>query len=151
MSNFQNDSSDFSSLALHELQNKLKGLEERMQRLGILERDLEEAFVRSQGAGGQKVNKASSCVYLKHRPTGLEVKCQISRSQADNRFFARKILCDKFESQILKVKTEIEREVYRIRKQKKRRSRRAKEKILREKKERSELKTFRKPVKLTGE
>lgn len=126
--------------------SKKNALEKRMQRLGILERDLEESFVRSAGAGGQKVNKSASCVYLKHLPTGLEVKCQISRFQVDNRFFARRILCDKYEARILMIKTEGERERYRIQKQKKRRSRRSKEKMLEQKRMRSEIKAFRKKV-----
>lgn len=126
---------------------KWRAIEERMQRLGIFEQDFEESFIRSGGAGGQKVNKAASCVYLKHRPTGLEVKCQISRSQAMNRFLARRILCDKYEFQILKIQTEAAREERRTRKQKKRRSRRAKQKMLEEKRKRGEKKTLRKGVK----
>ncbi|MBN2298544.1 MAG: peptide chain release factor-like protein, partial [Deltaproteobacteria bacterium] len=76
---------------------KIKMLEDRMRCLGIEERDIEEKFIHSQGRGGQKVNKSSSCVYLKHLPTGIEVKCQEARSQAMNRFFARRILSDKVE------------------------------------------------------
>ncbi len=128
-----------------------KALKARMRDLGIREEDLEESFIRSQGAGGQKVNKSSSCVRLIHRPTGLEVKCQISRSQTDNRFFARRILCEKYEAQILKQKTEKDHEVHRIRKQKKRRSRRAKEKMLAEKRVHSLKKEFRHKVSLKEE
>ena len=123
-----------------------KALEARMKDLGIREEDLEESFIRSQGAGGQKVNKSSSCVRLVHRPTGLEVKCQISRSQTDNRFFARRILCEKYEAQILKQKTEKNMEAYRIRKQKKRRSRRSKEKMLAEKRTHSVKKELRQKI-----
>jgi protein subunit release factor B len=61
---------------------KEKSLAERMQALGVREEDIEEQFVRSSGAGGQKVNKTSSCVVLHHRPTGIRVKCQQERSQA---------------------------------------------------------------------
>ena len=123
-----------------------KALKARMQDLGIREEDLDESFIRSQGAGGQKVNKSSSCVRLVHRPTGLEVKCQISRSQTDNRFFARRILCEKYAAQVLKQKTEKDREVYRIRKQKRRRSRRAKEKMLANKKVHSVKKELRQKI-----
>ena len=70
---------------------KEKSLRERMQALGVREQDIEEQFVRSSGAGGQKVNKTSSCVVLHHRPTGVRVKCQQERSQALNRFLARRI------------------------------------------------------------
>ena len=74
--------------------DKEAALLERLERLGIRESDLVEKFIRSQGKGGQNVNKIESCVYLKHVPTGIEVKCQIERSQALNRFLARRILAD---------------------------------------------------------
>ena len=64
---------------------KEKMLQDRMKRLGVAETDLEETFIRSSGPGGQKVNKSSSCVYLRHLPTGLSVKCQKERSQSLNR------------------------------------------------------------------
>ena len=65
--------------------------------LGIREGDLEERFIRSGKKGGQNVNKLATCVYLKHRPTGVEVKCQIERTQGQNRFLARRILADKID------------------------------------------------------
>jgi len=106
---------------------KIKQLEERLDALGIKDSDLLEKFVHSQGKGGQKVNKTSSCVYLKHNPTGVEVKCQEERSQAMNRFFARRILADKIEE--LKTGKKPER-IERIRRQKKRRIRRSSSKPL---------------------
>ena len=109
---------------------KIRLLEERMQSLGIREQDIEERFVRSQGRGGQKVNKTSSCVYLKHLPTGIEVKCQESRSQSSNRFFARRILVDKIEDIKFGRESSLSKKVERIRKQKKKRSKRAKDKVL---------------------
>src|SRR3989338_720033 len=72
-------------------------LKNRIGSLGVKEEEIEESFVRSGGAGGQKVNKTSSCVMLFHRPTNIRVKCQTSRSQVLNRFFARRILLDKIE------------------------------------------------------
>jgi protein subunit release factor B len=76
---------------------KRNGLRERMEALGIREEDLEEKFIRSSGSGGQKVNKTSTCVYLKHLPTGIEVKWMSERSQGLNRFFARRELVNRME------------------------------------------------------
>jgi protein subunit release factor B len=95
-----------------------------MEALGVHERDLEERFVRSSGAGGQKVNKTSTCVYLKHLPTGLEVKCMKERSQSINRFLARRELVDKIEKMSGR-RTIQDVERLRIRKQKLRRKRRS--------------------------
>src|SRR3989304_196550 len=72
-----------------------------MARLGIREEDLEETFVRSSGPGGQHVNKTATAVALTHRPSGVTVRCQKTRSQAMNRFYARRILLDKIERQRL--------------------------------------------------
>ncbi len=125
---------------------KQKALAEKMERLGLYEKDIVEKFVRSQGKGGQNVNKTSTCVYLKHVPSGLEVKCQQERSQAMNRFLARRILAEKYEARILGEKSEKIRKMEKIRRQKRRRSRRAKEKVLEEKKKQSEKKALRRPV-----
>jgi protein subunit release factor B len=72
-------------------------LRDRMEELGIFEKDIDEKFVRSSGHGGQNVNKTSTCVYLKHVPTGIEVKCMKDRSQSINRFLARRELVKKIE------------------------------------------------------
>lgn len=122
---------------------KQAALKEKMQRLGIREQDLREKFVRSSGKGGQNVNKTSTCVYLKHIPTGIEVKCQQERYQGLNRFLARKILANKIETLILGELSEERKRIAKIRKQKQRRSKRAKEKILRLKRERAEKKKMR--------
>jgi protein subunit release factor B len=79
-------------------EEKNKWLRERMDVLGIQEKDFVEKFVRSSGKGGQKVNKTSTCVYLKHIPTGIEVKCMKDRSQSINRFLARRELIEKIET-----------------------------------------------------
>ncbi|MDP1834587.1 MAG: peptide chain release factor-like protein [Chlamydiales bacterium] len=126
-------------------ENKYKQLADRMDRLGIFDKDLIEKFILGSGKGGQKVNKTSSCVYLQHIPTGIEVKCQRERSQELNRYMARKELCDKFEAQILKLKTEKQHEMEKIRRQKRRRTRRQQEKTLEGKRQHSERKTLRRP------
>ena len=114
-----------------------------MEALGVSEQDFEETFVRSSGPGGQKVNKSSSCVHLVHIPTGLSVKCQRERSQALNRFLARRLLLDKIERR-QKGFLEAEKEkIEKIRRQKRKRSQRAKEKILEAKHRRSETKGLR--------
>jgi len=125
------------------LPNKLAQLEQRMNALGVRESEIEETFVRSGGAGGQKVNKSSSCVMLLHRPTGLRVKCQTTRHQALNRFLARRLLLDKIE-RVQKGYVEAERAyIEKVRRQKRKRSRRAKDRMLADKARQSEKKHLR--------
>ena len=76
-------------------EEKNRWLRERMAALGVREADIEEKFIRSSGRGGQHVNKTSTCVYLRHTPTGVEVKCMKDRSQSVNRFLARRELLEK--------------------------------------------------------
>lgn len=116
-----------------------------MAALGVQESDLDEQFVRASGPGGQHLNKASTCVILVHRPTGLRVKCQRSRHQALNRFLARRLLLDKIErAQKGLLAAEIaERE--KIRRQKRRRSRRARQRLLEQKRRHAEKKASRRP------
>ncbi|MEW6040146.1 MAG: peptide chain release factor-like protein, partial [Elusimicrobiota bacterium] len=118
----------------------------RMDKLGIYEKDIVEKFIRSTGPGGQNVNKTATCVYLRHIPTGVEVKCQQSRYRSDNRFLARRILTDKIESMILGRQSEEQQRIEKLRRQKRKRSKRAKEKILRMKKIQSEKKKLRAPI-----
>ena len=115
----------------------------RMQRVGIFESELIEKFVLGSGSGGQKINKTSSCVYLKHIPSGIEVKCQKTRSRELNRMYARRELCEKLEELLFKEKSERKKEFEKIRRQKRRRSRKSKEKMLAAKRRRSETKEFR--------
>jgi protein subunit release factor B len=123
--------------------NKEKQLAERMLALGVREQDIDEQFVRSSGAGGQNVNKVSSCVVLHHRPSGIRVKCQQERSQALNRFLARRILLDKIEAKVSSVKTAEEQRIEKIRRQKRKRSRRAKLRMLDDKHRQAEKKDRR--------
>ena len=104
-----------------------------MLKLGICEKDIEEKFLHSGGKGGQNLNKVSTCVYLKHLPTGIEIKCQRERSQLLNRFIARRILTDKIEQMLLGKKSAERQRIEKIRRQKRKRSKRAKEKILKNK------------------
>ncbi|MBI2981721.1 MAG: peptide chain release factor-like protein [Deltaproteobacteria bacterium] len=115
-----------------------------MARLGIREEEIEEHFVRGSGAGGQKINKTSSTVLVFHRPTRIQVRCQESRSQADNRFLARRLLVEKIEALLLGKQSEERKKTEKIRRQKRKRSRRAKEKMLKEKHHRSKVLAQRK-------
>ncbi len=100
-----------------------------MKDLDIREENLEEKFILGSGKGGQKVNKSSTCVRLKHVPTGVEVKFQKERSREMNRFFARRILCEKIEHMVLGKDSPKEQEIERIRRQKRKRTKKSKEKI----------------------
>lgn len=106
-------------------EEKNRWLKEKMEALGIHERDIEEKFIRSSGSGGQKVNKTSTCVYLKHIPTGIEVKWMKERSQSLNRFLARRELVQRIE-QLLGKLTVNEREIERTKRQKLKRKKKAK-------------------------
>jgi protein subunit release factor B len=119
---------------------------QRMHALGVREQDIEEQFVRSSGAGGQKVNKTSTCVVLYHRPTGLRVKCQTERSQGRNRFLARQILVDKIEARVKEAEAAQQQEIARLRRQKRRRSQRARAKMLADKRHQAEKKSSRSAV-----
>jgi len=110
-------------------QEKLKDLQNRMKQLGILEEDLDDGFVRSSGKGGQKLHKTDNCIFLRHKPTGISIKCQESRSQALNRFLARRRLVEKIEQQLLEGRDGGSNPEDKIRKQKKRRKRRARKKV----------------------
>lgn len=130
---------------------KERQLIERMAALDVREEDIEEQFVRSSGAGGQNVNKVSSCVLLHHRPSGIRVRCQKERSQGLNRFLARRILLEKVESLRRGAAAEAQQRIAKIRRQKRRRSRRAKLRLLEEKRRRGETKALRSAVRPDAE
>lgn len=104
--------------------NKQQELKELMASLDILEEDLEEKFVLGSGKGGQKVNKTHSCVYIKHRPTGIEVKCQQDRSREINRFLARRQLCEAYCEHSSEHVSKKQKEIEKIRKQKQKKRKR---------------------------
>ena len=114
-----------------------------MRRMEVEERDLDEHFIRSSGPGGQNVNKVSTCVVLRHRPSGIEVRCQQERSQSLNRFLARRVLLSRFEARRLGALSVEAQRIAKIRRQKRKRSKRAKDKMLFGKKLRAEKKGLR--------
>ena len=115
----------------------------RMAALGVSEAEIEESFVRSGGHGGQNVNKTSTCVMLLHRPTGVQVKCQETRQQGLNRFIARRLLLDKIEAAQTGRIAAQQAEIEKIRRQKRKRSRRAKARMLADKSRRADKKAGR--------
>jgi protein subunit release factor B len=124
---------------------KLTALEQRMAALGITEAELLEKFVRGSGAGGQKINKTSSCVFLKHLPSGVCIKCQMDRSREINRFLARRELCDQLEA-IRDGKASAKTQaIEKMRRQKRRRSRRSKQQSVADKRLLSSKKSLRRP------
>ena len=131
-------------------QNKKDQLKARMAELDIKESDLTEKFITGGGSGGQKINKTASCVYLKHAPSGIEIKCQKTRSQSQNRFWARRELCEKIAEMKSGEKSKKRQAAEKIRRQKRKRSKRAKEKMLDAKNKRSKTKALRKKPKGSG-
>ncbi len=129
--------------------SKREQLQKFMERLEVQECDLTEKYILGSGSGGQKLNKTASCVYLKHEPSGIEIKCQRSRSRDLNRYYARKELCDQLEERRLGAASRRRQAAEKIRRQKRRRSRRQKEKMLDAKHQRSERKARRRPVRET--
>lgn len=125
---------------------KERALYHKMSELAIKEEDIEETFVRSSGRGGQNVNKTSTCVQLKHAPTGVIVKCSKERSQSLNRYHARVTLIEKIEKMLKDKESEQMQKIHKIRKQKRKRSKRAQEKVLAEKRFVSEKKRLRSAV-----
>jgi protein subunit release factor B len=124
---------------------KLTALAARMTALGIVEADLLEKFIRGSGAGGQKINKTSNCVFLKHLPTGVCIKCQMDRSREMNRFLARRELCDQLESIAQGTATAKTQAIEKLRRQKRPRSRNSKTRSVADKRILSRKKSMRRP------
>ncbi len=127
-------------------QAKRDQLHKFMERMDVREDELTEKFILGSGKGGQKVNKTASCVYLKHTPSGIEVKCQSSRSRDLNRYHARKEICERLEVLKLGAASRRRQAAEKIRRQKRRRSRRQKNRMLDDKHHHSERKARRRPV-----
>ena len=125
---------------------KMLELRHAMQRLGVNEEDFDESFIRSRGPGGQNVNKVATCVVLRHCSSGLEVRCQRERSQALNRFLARRLLLGRLEAQRLGALSAEAQRIAKLRRQKRKRSKRAQEKVLQAKRRRAATKVRRRPV-----
>lgn len=122
---------------------KIAALEQSMASLGIRDEDLLEKFVRGSGSGGQKINKTSNCVFLKHLPTGVCIKCQIDRSREMNRFLARRELCDQLNA-IRQGKTIAKTQaIEKLRRQKRPRSQRSKQRSIADKRALSQKKSLR--------
>ena len=121
----------------------IKTLQQWMMQLGVREEDIVEKFVLGQGSGGQKINKTSSCVYIHHKPTGIQVKCQQSRSREANRQLARHELCRRIEEQRCQKEQENKQKMAKLRRQNRKRSAAQKEKLVANKRKHSSKKTLR--------
>ncbi|MFN6016701.1 MAG: peptide chain release factor family protein [Verrucomicrobiota bacterium] len=122
---------------------KIAALEQSMATLGIREEDLLEKFVRGSGSGGQKINKTSNCVFLKHLPTGVCIKCQIDRSREMNRFLARRELCDQLDAIRQGKAIAKTQAIEKLRRQKRPRSQRSKQRSIADKRALSQKKSLR--------
>ena len=126
-------------------QDKSEALEQRLSSLGIKDSDLLEKFVKGSGSGGQKINKTSNCVFLKHLPTGVCIKCQVDRSREMNRFLARRELCDQLEAIRDGMAVAKTQAIEKMRRQKRPRSQRSKQRSIADKRITSKKKNLRRP------
>lgn len=116
---------------------------QRLQKLGVAFSDLEERFVRGSGPGGQKINKTSSTVWLRHRPTGMEVRCQAEESQAANRERAWVELCGKLEARARAAASALQQQHEAGRRRTRQKSRGQKVRMIQAKRHRSGIKQHR--------
>lgn len=123
----------------------ITSVNERLKSLGVKEEDLREEFIKGSGPGGQKINKTNSCVQLTYLPALWVLRSQRSRHREDNRFFVRRLLLERLEGQILGRESQRQKQIHKLRAQKRKRHKRAKEKILQQKKQRAEIKQWRRP------
>lgn len=121
-------------------------IQQLMARAGLRDADVEETFVRGSGAGGQKINKTSSCVQLRHAASGTVVKCQQTRSREVNRWLARQELAGRILERIEGERSARRQAAERIRRQKRRRSRRQRARMLDDKRQHAAKKALRGPV-----
>ena len=121
-------------------------IKELMAEASVFEEDIEESFILGGGPGGQKTNKTSNVVRLKHEPSGLNIRFGETRSREDNRWLARRALAETILERENKRKSARQQAAEKKRRQKRRRSRRQKQRMLEEKHTHSEKKAARKPV-----
>jgi protein subunit release factor B len=121
-------------------------IKELMAEASVFEEDIEESFILGGGPGGQKTNKTSNVVRLKHEPSGLNIRFGETRSREDNRWLARRALAEAILERENKRKSARQQAAEKKRRQKRRRSRRQKQRMLEEKHAHSEKKAARKPV-----
>ena len=105
-------------------------IRELMAEASVFEEDLEETFILGGGPGGQKTNKTSNVVRLKHEPSGLNIRYGETRSREDNRWLARRALAEAILERENKRKSAKRQAAEKKRRQKRRRSRRQKQKML---------------------
>ncbi|OVE76065.1 hypothetical protein BVX98_06585 [bacterium F11] len=123
-----------------------KSIQARLKRLNIHPSDLQEKFVRARGSGGQNVNKVSTCVILTHIPSGFSVRCEEERSQSRNRYLARKRLADQWEAMMRAKVNKIRYDTEKHKRQHRKRSKKAKERILESKHRRAQIKKLRRSL-----